>query len=124
MSDTKSPPELSMDEILATIRRIIAEDEQPGGPAGGPSRSAGVPGGAASHSATKDAGSKGATSKDAAETDDDIVELTEALNEDGSVRHLVPMGGPSRIAAWREPAAAVTVEPVSVPIAAPTETKA
>ncbi|HEX2150533.1 MAG TPA: hypothetical protein VHG31_00885, partial [Stellaceae bacterium] len=28
MSDAKSPQDLSMDEILATIRRIIAEDEQ------------------------------------------------------------------------------------------------
>jgi uncharacterized protein len=112
MSDTKSPPELSMDEILATIRRIIAEDEQPGGAASGPTGSAGTAGSAATHSATEDAF-------------DDIVELTEALNEDGSVRHLVPMGGTSRIAALREPAAAaVPTEPVSIPPAAPAETKA
>ena len=30
MSDAKTPPDLSMDEILATIRRIIADDENAG----------------------------------------------------------------------------------------------
>ena len=91
-----------MDEILATIRHIIAEDEHPGGPAGPVTGSA----------------------RTANEAADEIMELTEALNEDGSVRHLVPMGGTSRIAALREPAAAaVPVEPVSIPPAAPAETK-
>jgi cell pole-organizing protein PopZ len=35
MSDAKSPSDLSMDEILATIRRIIADEEQPGASPGG-----------------------------------------------------------------------------------------
>jgi hypothetical protein len=95
MSDAKSPPELSMDEILATIRRIIAEDEQPGG--------ASAAGGLHRETAARDSA-------------DDIVELTEALNEDGSVRHLAPIGGTSRIAALREPAPpAAAVEPAPEP---------
>src|SRR5712691_9763675 len=105
MSDAKSPPELSMDEILATIRRIIAEDEQPGGPLNA--------GGATGGAAAKDA---------AGDTADEIVELTEAINEDGTVRHLAPIGGTSRIAAPREPASAaaqVEVEPEPEPAPSP-----
>jgi cell pole-organizing protein PopZ len=122
MSDAKSPPELSMDEILATIRRIIAEDEQPGGLAAGGATggSAGTASSAGTGSDTA-AGSGGAAAKDIAlETADEIVELTEAINEDGTVRHLVPIGGTSRIAALREPApTAAQVEPEPEP-AAPT----
>jgi cell pole-organizing protein PopZ len=60
----KSPPEPSMEEIIASISRIITEDKrpsQPPNPVGG-------------------------------ETDD-ILELTEAVNEDGSVRRLAPAPG-------------------------------
>src|SRR5436309_10726812 len=109
MSDTKTPPELSMDEILATIRRIIAEDEQPAGSAGATTVSAGTAGGAAANGAAGKA-TTAATERATGETTDaadEIVELTTALNDDGSVRHLVPMGGTSRIAASREPAAAI-----------------
>jgi uncharacterized protein len=74
MSDAKSPPDLSMDEILATIRRIIAEDERSGAHPG--------------------------------ESDDDVLELTEALNEDGTVRHLAPREG-SPSGAGPEPPASV-----------------
>src|SRR5215204_4883790 len=83
MSDAKPPSDLSMDEVLATIRRIIAEDEQStsSGAAGGSGR----PGPAAAAS-------------------DDVLELTEALNEDGTVRHLAPIGSTSRPAErLREP---------------------
>ena len=66
-------PDLSMDEILATIRRIIAEDERVAAPDTG-----GGPG-------TGDS--------------DDVVELTEAINEDGSTRHLAPIGSSSQPAA-------------------------
>ncbi len=103
-----------MDEILATIRRIIAEDEQPGGPstASGSTASGATASGAAASGAT----ASGGAAKDTAEAADDIVELTEAINEDGSVRHLAPIGGTSRIAALREPApVAARVEPVSEP---------
>ena len=78
MSDAKPPSDLSMDEVLATIRRIIAEDEQSTGGSGrtGP----------------------------AAAAADDVLELTQALNEDGTVRHLAPIGSTSRPAELlREP---------------------
>jgi cell pole-organizing protein PopZ len=63
MSDGKTPPEPSMEEILASIRRIIAEDEgvaapmmpRPGAPI-------------------------------------DVLDLTEALNDDGTVRYVAPFG--------------------------------
>src|SRR5260221_7664237 len=90
MSDAKPPSDLSMDEVLATIRRIIAEDEQSisAGGAGGSAR----PGPAAAAS-------------------DDVLELTQALNEDGTVRHLAPIGSTSRPAArLREPPPPVAPE--------------
>jgi uncharacterized protein len=63
MSDQKFSPEPSMDEILASIRRILAEDERAVTP----------------------------TSSRRGRVDDDVLELTEALNEDGSVRHIAPV---------------------------------
>ena len=71
-----------MDEILATIRRIIADDE----------RATGAPGGAAATrepggSAAANAGPFNADGDDAA--GDDVLELLDALNEDGSLRRLV-----------------------------------
>jgi cell pole-organizing protein PopZ len=75
MSDKKSAPEPSMEEILASIRRILAEDERSVPPA--PSRSRGSA---------------------------DILELTEAIGEDGTVRHIEP-------AAARRDAAAPPVLP-------------
>jgi uncharacterized protein len=59
--NAKSPPEPSMEEIIASISRIITEDKRADEP---------------THSA-------------AVETSD-ILELTEAVNEDGSVRRLTP----------------------------------
>lgn len=50
-----------MDEILASIRRILAEDQTPSTPP--PPR---------------------------VRLNDDVLDLTEALNEDGSVRHIAP----------------------------------
>jgi uncharacterized protein len=93
MSDAKSPPELSMDEILATIRRIISEDEQTGSPP--------TARGAASN-----------TTGAAAHDGDDVLELTEAINEDGSTRHLAPIAAAGR----RE-----GLIPGSPPVAAPPE---
>ena len=99
-----------MDEILATIRRIIAEDEQPGGPlaASGATARRATAGSAATGTDTAvgagglDRGAAAAAAKDTAgNTADEIVELTEAINEDGTVRHLAPIGGTSRIAALR-----------------------
>jgi cell pole-organizing protein PopZ len=62
MSDGKSTTEPSMDEILASIRRILAEDERT---VTAPPVRARAPG--------------------------DVLELTEALNDDGSVRHIPPI---------------------------------
>jgi uncharacterized protein len=64
MSDAKSPPELSMDAIIASVQRIIAEDQPSSAPPFAKLET------------------EGAT--------DDILELTEAISEDGSVRHLAP----------------------------------
>ena len=58
MSDAKSQPDPSMEQILASINRIISEDK-------------GAPG--------------------AAEPPRGVLELTEAVGEDGSVRHLTPL---------------------------------
>lgn len=57
----KSPPEPSMEEIIASISRIITEDKKPGDLVR-PSR----------------------------EENDDILELTEVVNEDGSMRRVIP----------------------------------
>jgi uncharacterized protein len=62
MSDAKSPTAPSMDEILASIHRIIAEGEQ-----------------------------REATAR----VEDDVLELTEAIGEDGSARHLAPFAAPA-----------------------------
>lgn len=60
-----------MDEILSTIRRIIADDE---------------------HAGTAGASGRGAAN----DGDENILELTRALNEDGTVRELAPIGGSRR----------------------------
>jgi hypothetical protein len=61
MSDAKPQPEPSMEEIIASISRIIAEDKPPGD-----------------------------RLRTAESARDDVFDLTEALNDDGSVRHLKP----------------------------------
>jgi uncharacterized protein len=73
----KSQPEPSMEEIIASISRIIAEDKNPANKPGG----AAPPGDVASV--------PGETSN--------ILELTQVVNEDGSVRRISP---------WAEVAAA------------------
>ena len=65
-----------MDEILASIRRILAEDENPAAPAPPRMRVGG-----------------------------DVLDLTEALNDDGSVRHLPPF-----VAASSKPAAPARID--------------
>jgi uncharacterized protein len=61
MSDGKSTAEPSMEEILASIRRILAEDERSVHPAPRPPRAAA-----------------------------DVLDLTEAIGDDGTVRHIEP----------------------------------
>src|SRR5271169_6450717 len=72
MSDAQSLPEPSMEEILASVRRILAEDE---------------------HGAQLVAPRVRAAA--------DVLDLTEAIGDDGTVRHIEP-------AAMRAPAAAVS----------------
>jgi uncharacterized protein len=75
MSDPKSPPDLSMDEILASIRRLADDEERPSGTAPPPVSAA--------------------TSEPPAEAaGDDVLELTEAVADDGSVRHLPRFSAP------------------------------
>lgn len=62
MADSKLSPEPSMDEILASIRRILAEDD-PAVPR--PAPRAPAPG--------------------------DVLDLTDAVNEDGSIRRVAPV---------------------------------
>jgi uncharacterized protein len=59
MSDAKPQPDPSMEQILASINRIIAEDKGMDDALSGPPRG--------------------------------VLELTEAIGEDGSVRHLTPL---------------------------------
>jgi cell pole-organizing protein PopZ len=61
MSEKKSMAEPSMEEILASIRRILSEDERGVRPAPRPSRAAA-----------------------------DVLDLTEAIGDDGTVRHIEP----------------------------------
>lgn len=71
MSDTKAQPEPTMEEILASIRRIISEnDDQTGGAAG---TAAGAPAGA------------GSAPQAAAAPAESVLDLTEMVAEDGSV---------------------------------------
>jgi uncharacterized protein len=72
--NAKSPPEPSMEEIIASISRIISEDKAQSEPV-----------------------------RPSADEKDDLLELTEALNEDGSVRHLA---GPEGKADPESPSAA------------------
>jgi uncharacterized protein len=62
MSDKKLSAEPSMDEILASIRRILAEDDA-----------------TAARPAIRPRGNG------------DVLDLTEALNDDGTVRHIAPV---------------------------------
>jgi uncharacterized protein len=73
MPDEKPQSEPSMEEIIASISRIIAEDKRPEDRRAGEKR----PG--ASISAAP--GEKG-----------EVLELTQAVNEDGSVRQVTPRG--------------------------------
>ncbi len=97
MSDIRRQDEPSMEEILASIRRIIAEDADSGG-----------------------------TTKDAA-TEQDILELTDKVESDGSVvslaSRLAPRGEPREtptiaVAPYESPSKA---EPPAVETPKPTE---
>jgi uncharacterized protein len=75
MSDAKSQPEPSMEEIIASISRIIAEDKHPGDHRAGENKPI------------------SAVSAGAGEVSD-VLELTQAVDEDGSVRNVTPRSQP------------------------------
>ena len=79
MSDAKPQQEPSMEEILASIRRIIAEDERPAEAAPPP------------------------PPPPAPEARNDVLELTEALNDDGTTRRVTPPGAPEESRIEPEP---------------------
>lgn len=92
-----------MEEILAKIRDIISEDENK------PAPIVGRPvGNGEAREAEKPAG------------DDDVLELTQALNEDGSVRHLAPIGGSAGREAIDAPRPELRVDPLPEPHSEPT----
>jgi uncharacterized protein len=85
MPDAKSHSEPSMEEIIASISRIIAEDKHPG------------------EKRAEETRAEGPVRSSAAE-ESDILELTQAVNEDGSVRRVRPRtegeaGPPAELAA-------------------------
>lgn len=122
-----------MDEILAQIRRIIAEDDHSGAPsttsrattsptaASGATAGSAAAAGAATHgaptSSSADVGGSAAAAVDTADAGGDIVELTEAINEDGSVRHLTPLAPPPA-----EPAPSRANERSPTPLPEPVDT--
>jgi uncharacterized protein len=96
MSDAKSQPEPSMEEIIASISRIIAEDKHPGDHRTGENKpTAAVSAGAGDVS--------------------DVLELTQVINDDGSVRNVTPRSqdGAEPVTQSKTPAsdAAARVEP-------------
>lgn len=95
MSDAKPQPEPSMEDIVAQINRIIAEDKKPGEAAARP----------------------------AAEKKDDVLDLTEAVGEDGTVRRLTPRA-PSPSERIEPAAARIEPEPPRVLPGTPAEAAA
>jgi len=136
MSGAKSPQNLSMDEILATIRRIIAEDEESSSTPGGVLGTA--PGTATARGAAvapppvsvspvpvpeeRAAEAPPEMTQAAAEATgaDDVLDLTDALDEDGSVRRLAPVATTSSAPEPAPAHAPPAPEPVhGLPVSAP-----
>src|SRR3954471_15103054 len=106
MSDAKPPQDLSMDEILATIRRIIAEDERSssagmrGVPAGVAPVAVSSPGasplGVSPLGVSKERAAEGSHEAAHAPAEpagaSDVLDLTDALDEDGGARGVAPLG--------------------------------
>jgi hypothetical protein len=94
MPDAKSQPEPSIEEIIASISRIIAEDKDPA------DRRVGTGTKAQSDVVTPAPGERS-----------DVLELTQVVNEDGSVRRVSP---------WAEAATAPSPSP-DAPTASPAD---
>jgi cell pole-organizing protein PopZ len=97
MSDAKTPPDLEFDEIVDKIRELLAEEERPSVSAGA-AAAAGGPGTREPQAAvqTQDTGRFGGGPN--LEAEEDVFELTDALNPDGTVRHLAPIGASAHAA--------------------------
>lgn len=121
MADSKTAQEPSMEEILSSIRRIIAEDD-PGGGAPGPANAAG---GANVMQAMAD------------DEDDDVLELTEVVGGPGpsmpaAVAHPTqppaptppPAAAPTTAAMEPRPMPASAAEPLISPLVANASTQA
>src|SRR5215213_4745630 len=89
MSDAKPPQDLSMDEILATIRRIIAEDERSSSPGARGVPADVSPAGGSSRGASDAREGVRVLAEPAGTTD--ILDLTDALDEDGGAQHVAPL---------------------------------
>jgi len=85
MNDPKEQQEPSMEEILASIRRIISEDDE--GEEGGEEAVAGeeAPAGEAPEEASADDIDALMADAGPASNDDDVLELTEEIQDDGTV---------------------------------------
>src|SRR4051794_31758741 len=100
MSDAKPPQDLSMDEILATIRRIIAEDERSSsaGTRGAPAGVAPVAVSSLGASPLGVSKERAEGSREAAQASaepagaNDVLDLTDALDEEGGARGVAPLG--------------------------------
>jgi cell pole-organizing protein PopZ len=85
MSDTKPQSEPSMEEILASINRMIGDEKKP----------------------------EEGIARPAAEPKNDVLELTEAMSEDGTVRRITPKGPSTAERIEPEPPRAAAGDPVA-----------
>ncbi len=122
MSEAKGQHEPSMEEILASIRRIIAEDGEAPAPEGAP-QAAPKPAPAAVPVPVPTAVSVEPAAKPASDpAPDDILELTEMVEPDGSVVSVnepVAAAEPPRVAARPEPEPEPELEPEEMSAEAP-----
>lgn len=108
MSDEKSQQEPSMEEILASIRRIISEDDAEEGAKAKPDGAAAEAAPAAAEEEPPAAPPPPAEEPEAAAPDDggddDVFDLTQMVQEDGSVVDLADQDGGAAQAAEEPPA--------------------
>ncbi len=106
MSDTKTQPEPSMEEILASIRRIISEDDAPAADAAAapePAKAAPAAKAEQSPMPAPPPQPKRAPEPEPDEGDKDVLELTEMVSHDGSVVSLAEPDMPEPMASEPEP---------------------
>jgi len=94
MADAKSQPEPSMEEILASIRRIISEEEQPEAQVAKTATAA--PAAAPVQQAAPKPAPAAARAPDPEPADDEVLDLTDKVAEDGTVVNLHAEGNATR----------------------------